>query len=42
MPVSTNEACVDPPIAANTWFRVFQSWYFGNEAGHVAHAGCVP
>ena len=29
-------------MAANTWLRVFQSWYLGNEAGQVAQAGCVP
>ena len=40
-PVSVNDACVDPPMAENTVFRVFQSMYFGNDAGQVAQAGCV-
>ena len=40
-PVITKDTKLDPPIALNTRFRVFQSWYFGNDAGHVSHAGCV-
>jgi hypothetical protein len=39
--VSVNETCIDPPIAANTVLRVFQSTYFGNDAGQVEQAGCV-
>src|SRR5262252_6350084 len=40
-PVITNACNVEPPIADKTWFRVFQSMYFGYDAGHVLHAGCV-
>src|SRR5262245_60601169 len=40
-PVRTSEPSDEPPIAANTWLRSFQSVYFGNDAGHVAHAGCT-
>ena len=41
LPVITNDAPVDPPIAANTWFRSRQSTYLGSDAGQVAHDGCV-
>jgi hypothetical protein len=37
----TKEAGVDPPIAEKTRLRSRQSWYLGNEAGQVEHAGCV-
>src|SRR5260370_19698292 len=40
-PVMTNDPPASPPMAANTWLRVFQSQYFGYEAGQVLHAGCV-
>lgn len=41
-PVITNAAGVIPPTAEKTRLRVFQSWYFGNEAGQVGHDGWVP
>ena len=41
LPGQHEAAGVDPPIAENTWLRAFQSWYFGNDAGQVAHAGWV-